>query len=1118
MSADAKPVLGPELAGESKHLTVLFADLVESTRLIAAMDREESAALLEAIQRDMEGAVGDYGGHVLKRMGDGIMAVFGAPLAMEDHAVRAGLAALAMLKLVGARETPDGTRPELRIGINSGTAVIYSTGANPQRDFEVRDPMVNLAARLQALAEPGTIRLGEETRAALGATFECIALGHRQVKGFAAPVPVFALERARSRESTRAHDDHGEAHAPFIGRGAELKLLRESLARLNEGRGAILAIHGEAGIGKTRLIDEARRTMPGRARWIEAAGLSYGRSISYGPIIGLLRSSLSGEEGGNSAEGPVVLRSIIERMFGERAGEVHPYLASVLGFDPGVPLDHLDGEAMGHHLRRALRLYLQQLAQRQPTVIVCEDGHWFDDSSARMVEHVLPVVENESLLFILIGRGEVDGVDTRLRRHAMADHPAHCAELHLGALSPRESADLTTALLSSERLASLRTTIIEKAEGNPLFIEETVRTLCQSGALVRDKRDGVLRLNGEIDDIRVPETIQDVLMARVDRLNEHVKGTLLDASVIGRVFDYKLLRGLTGDARELNDDLTTLMWLDFIEQRLDQPEEYLFRHAILQEATYNSILRGRRRTIHRRVAEALEQLFPGRIDELSGMLAYHFGRAELWDKAKTYLLRAGDRADKLSGDAEALHYYTRAMAAFGNRLEPTMRAHMERKIGEAHFRRGEHAEAFQHFKQALLIIAPGEARLLDQPRRSLARQILTQAVYQVVPSIARARRGGGVPDRQYDEVAEIFRMLGWMEYFHDHERLATYTLTHLNVSQRRSYHHGIAIAAASAGFICDVLGLHALAARYQRQAARAAERSSNPLSTSTARMTLAWHHAYVGAWDRAMAAFIDAADVSWRCGDVMTWGSAMWGRGMLGCQRGELAVAWDTASRFRDVGEETAHALMMRWSTLCRAMILARVGRFAEAEGEFQTALDQARLAVDRQLLAHTSAELATCLLDQDKIDGARSTLETATSMVRESGLRGHHVEILHAATATLRVAQAERAATASRGEAMALARRAIRRSLQGERVFRGIGPAVHRQRARLLWFEGRREDAHASWERSLSAADALGARHERALTLRARGELAGDGASRRQGEALLDELAAPWSRGTAVT
>ena len=415
--------------------------------------------------------------------------------------------------------------------------------------------------------------------------------------------------------------------------------------------------------------------------WLEGHALSFGRAISYWPLLEILQQDARIETDDPESERWAKLAARVGTLFGEERGEILPYLATLLNLALPEEFAHktryLDGEAMGRQVYRAARLYFARLAQRRPTVVVFEDIHWLDGSTALLIEHLLPLVNDVGILFCLVSRPEAETAYTRLRELLHAEYAGRLTDIALEPLSPDDSGLLIRNLTRLDELPPrLKDTITEKAEGNPFYVEEVVRSLIDQGGLVRDPATGHYQLTDKATHISIPDTLHGVIMARIDRLDEDLKQVLRLASVVGRSFFYRVLASIAEAERELDQSLADLETRELIREKARAPElEYIFKHALVQEATYESILLGRRKEIHRQVAATIETLFPDRLEEFYSLLAYHYSKAEDWEKAQEYLFKAGDQAGSIAADAEALAHYE----AGDGRLRPGLR----RQVGPA---------------------------------------------------------------------------------------------------------------------------------------------------------------------------------------------------------------------------------------------------------------------------------------------------------------------------------------------------------------------------------------------------------------------------------------------------
>jgi class 3 adenylate cyclase/tetratricopeptide (TPR) repeat protein len=704
------------LEGERKSVTVLFCDIANSTALAERLGPDAMHSLLNRFFEVALAEVHRYEGTINQFLGDGFMALFGAPLAHEDHARRGALAALGIQRAVRERlpdRAPAGTAAlAVRVGLNTGTVVVGKIGDNLRMDYTAVGDTTNLAARLQQLAQPGTICLSESTRDAVRRFFHFQRIGERTVKGKAVPVIVYRLVGVRPVAGPGEGEDAVSVGSPLVGREVERAALSACVERVLSGSGGIVSITAEAGLGKSRLVAEVRGQAVERGvHWLEGRALSFSQTMSYLPFREIVKSWAGIGEDDGEDESWTKLERRVAGLFPEEVAEILPFLATLLSLDVkgeyASRVKYFDAQAIGRQIFRTSRRFFERLARERPLVLVFEDWHWADESSAGLLEHLLPLVETSALLICWVARPDPGTPAARILTLAGDRHADRLTAIALGPLDAAESARLVRNLLAIEESSGrLHDLVLRKAEGNPFFMEEVVRSLIGMQAVVREEATGRWRATAPPEEISLPDTIQGVIMARIDRLDEDLKQVLKLAAVVGRSFLYRVLKTIAEAEYELDRHLEGLQHVDLIRERRRIPElEYMFKHALVQEATYESILAERRRQLHRSVAECVESLFADRLEEFASLLAYHYVRAEDWEKAQAYLFKAGDQAARVAADAEALAHYERAAAAyarvFGDRWDPLQRAVFERKMGEALLRRGEHQRASEYLRRAL---------------------------------------------------------------------------------------------------------------------------------------------------------------------------------------------------------------------------------------------------------------------------------------------------------------------------------------------------------------------------------------------------------------------------------
>jgi class 3 adenylate cyclase/tetratricopeptide (TPR) repeat protein len=662
------------LEGERKQVTVLFADLKGSMELLADRDPEEARKLLDPVLERMMEAVHRYEGTINQVMGDGIMALFGAPIAHEDHAVRACYAAHDMQAAI-RRYTEEmrhvhGIEVQIRVGLNSGEVVVRAIGSDLRMDYTAVGQTTHLAARMEQLATPGTIRLTADTLRLAEGYIEVKPLGRVPVKGLEMPIDVYEMVGTGPRRS-RLHAAAARGFTRFVGRDGELEALRQALARGAAGHGQVVAIVGEPGVGKSRLVWEVSHSHRVHG-WLvlHAGSVSYGKATSYLPVIDLLKGYFAIED----RDGP---RTVQEKVTGklltlDRALEGNlPALLALLDVgsdDPQwVAPDPL--QRRRRTLDAVKRLLLRE-SQGQPLLVVFEDLHWIDSETQALLDGLVESLPAARLLLLVNYRPEY--------RHTWSGR-TYYTQLRLDPLPPESAEELLGAQLGSDAsLGPLKRVLIARTEGNPFFLEESVRALVETGALAGER--GTYRLARPLPTIQVPATVRAVLAARIDRLSPGDKGLLQTASVIGKDVLFALLQAIAEQPEdELHTALGRLQAAEFLYEAGIFPDlEYTFKHALAHDVAYGSLLQGRRRYLHGRIVEAIEWLYPDRLAEHMERLAHHAFRAEAWEKAVIYLRQAGAKALARFANREALAHFEEVLTALSH--VPETRETLEQAI------------------------------------------------------------------------------------------------------------------------------------------------------------------------------------------------------------------------------------------------------------------------------------------------------------------------------------------------------------------------------------------------------------------------------------------------------
>ncbi|HUF76780.1 MAG TPA: adenylate/guanylate cyclase domain-containing protein [Longimicrobiales bacterium] len=628
------------LEGERKQVTVLFADLKGSMELLADRDPEEARKILDPVLERMMDAVHHYEGTVNQVMGDGIMALFGAPIAHEDHAVRACYAALRMQELV-KRYAEDarlahGINVQIRVGLNSGEVVVRAIGSDLHMDYTAVGQTTHLAARMEQFASPGSILLTPSTLELVEGFVAVKPLGPVPVKGLASAVEVYEVTGAGPAR-TRLQAVARRGLTRFVGRDAELEQLRRAQGLAGTGHGQLATVVGEAGVGKSRLVRELTHRHP-PAEWLvlEAGASSYGKATSYLPVSALLRSYFKLGERDRDEDIRARISARLSAL-GESPWPAAPALEALLGVPvENAPWQELEPRQRRQHTLDVVRRLILRESQIQPLLLVLEDLHWIDAETQAWLDGLVDALPAARLLLLVTYRPEY--------QHAWGNR-TYYTQLRVDPLPHEGAEDLLQALLGADaELASLRRLLIERTEGNPFFLEESVRTLVETQALVGER--GAHRLAQALDRVQVPATVQAILASRIDRLPLAEKQLLQSAAVIGKDVPFILLHAIADEAEEgLRRQLAHLQSAEFLyETRLLPDSEYTFKHALTQEVAYSGLLTDRRRAVHARIVEEIERLQGDRLVEQVERLAHHALRAERWDKALVFCRQAGAKA------------------------------------------------------------------------------------------------------------------------------------------------------------------------------------------------------------------------------------------------------------------------------------------------------------------------------------------------------------------------------------------------------------------------------------------------------------------------------------------
>jgi len=862
---------------------------------------------------------------------------------------------------------------------------------------------------MEAAAEPGTVLITQDTHRLVAPLFEAESLGPIEVKGKAEPVSVYRVLAPKAV----AGKPRGIAglESPLVGREAELAALEEALKQLQAGVGGIVTVVGEAGIGKSRLVAELRKAAaPSGVRWVEGRCLSYGESIAYLPWVEALHGLV-----GMSVEDPPLmvrdaLRRWVEALCPGHVDAVYPYLGHMMS----LPLeDEIEARLRGLEPQgvkvltfRAMERVVRSAGHEEPLVLVCEDLHWADPSSLELLEHLLPLTEQVSLLLICAFRPYRDHGCWGIRETASRLYDHRNTDMRLSPLSTADSEELVSHLLEVEALPRpLRGRILDHAEGNPFYVEEVIRSLIDSGVIVYDETTEQWQATQRVEDIAIPDTLQGVLMARIDRLQEEARRVLQMASVIGRIFPYRVLAAIAQERehpeqarpeqgrrsrRGLDAHLLTLQREEMIRQRARVPEmEYIFKHHLTQEAAYNGLLRRDRRRFHRQVAEALERLFLDRIGEQLGFLAYHWDRAEEQEKAVHYLRRAGEQAAAQYASMEAVNYFSRALDLTpGRDLAGRYTLLLARE-------RVYDLQAAREDQQRDLGVLESLANDLDDDRRR-AEVALRQAWYGIVTGnylggIEAAQRGVRLAQAAQDARTEVSGYLLWGQALWDQ---GDYQLSRTQLEQALSLATAVQLRQVQAdsrwglSYVRLYQGDYDGARAYAQQALNIyrelGDRRGEGQALETLAMAAGW-----GQWDYSEGRdrSVENLRVRQEIGDHLNCGFGLLLVGANFHMLGAYDKAWQHYRQALPILQETGHVRGEGNALGNMALLSHHLGDDRSALEYAQRALLAVQDAADRFMQALALTVRGHALLGLGRPDQAVDAYREALSLRRQLGL-----------------------------------------------------------------------------------------------------------------------------------
>ncbi len=684
-------VAGGGLSGERRIVTMLFCDVKGSTAAAEQLDPEDWTDVINGAFEHMIRPIYTYEGTVARLMGDAILAFFGAPIAHEDdpeRAVMAGLEIVSGIKPYCEQiQKRFGIDVDVRVGINTGMVVVGTVGSDLRMEYTAMGDAINLAARMEQTAQPGTVQIAQDTYKLVAPLFQAEALGGISVKGKDEPVQAYRVI-ARKAAPGRVRGIAGLT-STLVGRDAEMQTLQEILERAQHGVGHIVCLMSEAGLGKTRLIEEIQNKWRDNTAlaWYSLSSLSYESGHAYGMFQNLVRRLNGIGWDDSNTQARAKLEPMLAQVETAKRARAAQILEILLGLPDTSGLPPLEGDAFQRELFAVMELLVRQTFSAKPGVLVIDDLHWSDAASVELLLSLMPLTNELPLVLLYALRPMRDAPGWRVSQKASDEFSHRYRELKLRPLSNDETARLVSTLLGGIEISrDLMNKILERTTGNPFFVEEVVRTLIDNGSFVRDEATGRWTVTRRSENFDIPGSLQALLTARIDQLEEMTRRTLQLSAVIGRSFYLRVLAAIGEAGQDLDHHLSILQRLELIGEAARLPEvEYRFRNPLTQEVAYKTILLKQRREFHRRVAETMEELYADRLNDYASLIAHHFSASDLYGKAIEYLRRAAQRAVALYAYEDAIHQLRAALALMPAQLTANaLKAELLEELADAY--------------------------------------------------------------------------------------------------------------------------------------------------------------------------------------------------------------------------------------------------------------------------------------------------------------------------------------------------------------------------------------------------------------------------------------------------
>jgi class 3 adenylate cyclase len=1090
----SKPHLVPE--PERKFVTALFSDLTGYTSMTEKLDPEQVKEITSRIFSGVKGIVAKYEGFIERVMGDGCLAFFGIPRAHEDDPIRAIHAAMEIHGLVKGLspqyEARVGAPLSMHSGVNSG--LVVTADVDPEKGTHgVAGDAVNVASRLSGMAGPGEIFVGEETVRRARGRFVFNDLGQKLAKGKTEPVSVFKVISVKASGLGTGVDR--KVSSEMVGRDKELDRLELQVMKAINGDGSVVNVIGEAGIGKSRLIAELKkREVMKRVTLLEGRAISIGKNLSFHPIIDLLKQWGGISEADSEAAAFAKLEKAIRQVHSEETNEILPFVATLMGMKltgkHAERVKGIEGEALEKLIFKNVRELVIKGAELRPTVVVMEDLHWSDTSSIELLDALCRLAEKHRIAFVNVFRpgyfesddGKIASIGTRL--------PDCYVEITIQPLDRNDSETLIDNMLAIRGLPyTFKHQITERSGGNPFFIEEVVRSLIDEGAVV--KRDVGFEVTAKIEKVVIPPSINDVLMARIDRLEERTRELVKVASVIGRSFFDRIIKDVADSIGDVDHRLEYLKDVQLIRDRIRMQElEYLFKHALAQEAAYESTLIQQRKTLHLKVAQSIERVFQEKLHEFYGMLAYHYSKADDLEKAEEYMVKAGEEALRSSASSEALHYYQEGLRLYLDRYsttaDPEKIATFEKNIGIALYNKAKWAEAMEYLEMVL----ERWGAPVPKPNLKGALHLVRDLVVVLKTLYFPSSKVKPVSSERENEIFDLMYKIATLLPFID----ITRHFFHVMAGLRRATKYDVARIPYGFGWwragyvILSYSGISFKLADRLMAYSLHAGMPGDTLDKIQYACMAAIGQSCRGAWNEIEKVDHHLIDQGLRCGDLYHTSTYMCFHGLVKAEQGEFHQSRDVIERLFQKGETYDYVLATFYAHLLKADLLIKKLSFAEALVESEEGVSSSReQGTELQGMTTLGYKGEAQFLLGDAV-GSQETISTA----REIHDKQKFVAPLFAAAYMVarflsdiyRLQQEILAKTPTNDSNIRRnAYRSGKAALRNARKYAPYRTKIFRLMGLYYWLIGKQRKALKWWDKSIKEGERLGARPDLSRT-----------------------------------